>query len=699
MALSTPETPPKGNNQFSYKLDKTSVQVWRRVFLIRYFNHLGKDDKCNIIWKDFDPKNRHLVVSDEKHPFEWRLPSNLFKSTIDVTINNEKLCVISIFYSKYTLLIQGKNCSKWNTHEYDTLKNLVSTLTKSKGSNSASEIDRLIKKVKFHKEIYVQGEVLDDSDLSDSLLIEATKVNDVAPSSPVVTSEIPKNQKISENYDEKVVDKDNKSSNNDTNKEKNMKVEIQIDKMLHEMRSIKETMHTMELQIVEKCKIIDETKVICQSLVEKCEKIPEVRKEIAEMREALTKITQSEIRENRKQIRVVENLTNEVKENVSKVKDEMSNVKQQNITPKEDVPPKKDHPITKTLSNKVEKDDGVIQVNADIESKVNADLWIIGSSIVKNLDGRKIYNNKITRISTLQDKTILGATEFIKMKKVNCGKIMYQIGSNDLDNTDSDVSDIIEEYENLIEVTRKEYPTATIFVGEVLPRFFDSEEHTRNYDIKRRQFNLLLEDLCKDKNLHLIKHENMRESDFYDGIHMNNKGVKFFVRNFKHITNPHLNVITPTNQINRDNQNSPPRSQHGGRSEHNIPRYQNNQSSRYSYVHHTPSYPSHNKQYEPYPSYMYNKQSQPYSSYNKPAPSYNSQPSPNYNQQSDQQYPRRREATLGLEGGGYNPQFNNGYMSEYQNRNSQSNSASRGQHKNNENLYQLLEMILRNQNY
>lgn len=53
-------------------------------------------------------------------------------------------------------------------------------------------------------------------------------------------------------------------------------------------------------------------------------------------------------------------------------------------------------------------------------NKNKANLWIIGSSIVKDLDGRRMYKSKITRINTLRDKTVYGAAQFIKLEKNEC---------------------------------------------------------------------------------------------------------------------------------------------------------------------------------------------------------------------------------------------------------------------------------------
>ena len=52
-------------------------------------------------------------LSDEKKTFLWRLPGkDLMKSTTDMTIDRKKLCVINLFYTTNTMLIQRKNSKK-----------------------------------------------------------------------------------------------------------------------------------------------------------------------------------------------------------------------------------------------------------------------------------------------------------------------------------------------------------------------------------------------------------------------------------------------------------------------------------------------------------------------------------------------------------------------------------------------------------
>ena len=52
-----------------------------------------------------------------------------------------------------------------------------------------------------------------------------------------------------------------------------------------------------------------------------------------------------------------------------------------------------------------------------------ADVWIIGTSITKDLIPKKMYLNKKVCVTTLQDKTRTGVRNYIKSGKVQSDKI------------------------------------------------------------------------------------------------------------------------------------------------------------------------------------------------------------------------------------------------------------------------------------
>ncbi|CAG2224327.1 unnamed protein product [Mytilus edulis] len=205
------------------------------------------------------------------------------------------------------------------------------------------------------------------------------------------------------------------------------------------------------------------------------------------------------------------------------------------------------------LENSQEKGESVRSTqNSTNENTPKANLWIIGSSIVKDLNGRRIYRNKNTRINTLRDKTVFGATQFIKLEKVSAENVLFQIGSNDLERKQADC--VLKEVEYLVATTRRILPATKIILAEILPRFLRDRDQSKEFEEKRRQYNTLLKDYCFDENIQLVEYSNMRTTDYIDGIHLNEVGVGIMVKCIKKITNPLLGIVTDTKQRSPDNQ-------------------------------------------------------------------------------------------------------------------------------------------------
>jgi len=97
-------------------------------------------------------------------------------------------------------------------------------------------------------------------------------------------------------------------------------------------------------------------------------------------------------------------------------------------------------------------------------------IWIIGTSLTQDLIPKKMYLNKKVRVTTLQDKTITGARNYIKSGKVQSDKILLQAGSNDLESKSPD--EVIQELEDLISELKRELPNSKLIIAELLPRFY-----------------------------------------------------------------------------------------------------------------------------------------------------------------------------------------------------------------------------------
>ena len=102
-------------------------------------------------------------------------------------------------------------------------------------------------------------------------------------------------------------------------------------------------------------------------------------------------------------------------------------------------------------------------------------------------------------VTTLKDKAIYGATQLIKYGRMSAKHIMFQMGSNELENKEPD--DIMEKLETLVEVTREKVPHTDILFDEILPRFCKDRRLSSVFEEKRLIFNNLIKDFCKESDM------------------------------------------------------------------------------------------------------------------------------------------------------------------------------------------------------
>ena len=179
-------------------------------------------------------------------------------------------------------------------------------------------------------------------------------------------------------------------------------------------------------------------------------------------------------------------------EKLNKIENDLALVKHQS-TNNENLEKRKEesdkHTKEADVSTKVDESQDRNEQDEDEESDDDVcdnDLWIIGTSIVKDLRGRRMYRNKSVRITTLKDKTIYGATQLMKYGRMSAKHIMFQVGSNELENKETD--DIMEKLEKLVEVAREKVPHTDILFGEILPRFYKDRRLSSVFEEKKTHF-------------------------------------------------------------------------------------------------------------------------------------------------------------------------------------------------------------------
>ena len=229
-------------------------------------------------------------------------------------------------------------------------------------------------------------------------------------------------------------------------------------------------------------------------------------------------------------------------EKLNKIENDLALVKHQS-TNNENLEKRKEesdkHTKEADVSTKVDESQDRNEQDEDEESDDDVcdnDLWIIGTSIVKDLRGRRMHRNKSVRITTLKDKTIYGATQLMKYGRMFAKHIMFQVGSNELENKEPD--DIMEKLEKLVEVAREKVPHTDILFGEILPRFYKDRRLSSVFEEKRLIFNNLIKAFCKESDMNFIEYDQLRILISYvDGIHLNTIGVHIMVKCIKRVVN------------------------------------------------------------------------------------------------------------------------------------------------------------------
>lgn len=201
--------------------------------------------------------------------------------------------------------------------------------------------------------------------------------------------------------------------------------------------------------------------------------------------------------------------------------------------------PKQENHITKT--NLID-----IKINDDISS-TPVDVLIIGNSHTKNLIPSKIYKYRSCKVHTLPrlSRNIDGAHEYLKSCNFLPKIIVLHVADNDLVNDNSvDGRYTYSRLTNLIKQYRKKFIDAEIIISSVLPRALGSTQMNKSILQKVNAFNRDMEIYMGEINM--IHHPELcsvSASCFVqDRIHMSPLGLKYFVRNMKHVTNRFLGM-------------------------------------------------------------------------------------------------------------------------------------------------------------
>lgn len=599
MALSPVITKTRDSKQVTFDLNKQSVLYWRRTLLFRYYIDLGHDSNMNIEWEDSDKKKNVLNLKDEEKPFIEKLPhSDIFKTVIKVCHNTKKVIVITLYYTTMKCLVQGNTCQEWINYEFGRIKSLIEKCIK--GANPRTTIDTEIKKLTLPKFSDI------DKDMNDSCSETPTKSVD-NDETLVKQSFLNDSENTQVNNKDDLVNDPNHQlegkqiSDNKVGKQPDQCVSCDI--VVKAIQSIENKLADCHMMYTKKLESFEqnihdsiESKLAnCHMMYNK--KIESLEKNVRDMKTTIETLKQNkEPTYNTEKIDNLTTVTNHVVEKVNsvgemceKMKENLGNsadkqryIQEQMKTVEticKQIKSDNEMPLHNTRSlqrdksqisnennfktrqtsydehnSNVEQTEQRSQKSAEDEELIEQfggnHFWLIGTSLVKDLQPKLIYRFKKTRITTLRDKTTFGAQKLIESETIKAKIVAFQVGSNDLE--ESNPNKVAADIEELIKTTKNKIPGCNIIINELLPRYYLNIQSRNEYERKRIQCNLHLAEICDRYDAKYVTHQNISQIHFSDGIHLNHEGgTSQYVRNLKQIVNPLVGVKSDENQTNK----------------------------------------------------------------------------------------------------------------------------------------------------
>ena len=156
------------------------------------------------------------------------------------------------------------------------------------------------------------------------------------------------------------------------------------------------------------------------------------------------------------------------------------------------------------------------------------DVVIIGDSNTKHIDmrtlGRGTSRKRFTCYTIPQAITFINTANIIKQPK----KVVLHLGTNHAKFADCNPEQLQIEFDGLIALTRRRFPSARIYLSSVFCRMKESDK--RNETIK--VVNTYLSEFCdKSPNFTLVNNSNIHHKDMKDHLHLNPTGFHTFVSN------------------------------------------------------------------------------------------------------------------------------------------------------------------------
>lgn len=218
--------------------------------------------------------------------------------------------------------------------------------------------------------------------------------------------------------------------------------------------------------------------------------------------------------------------------------------------------------ITRPLSYSNLAEEDVVDIVSSNESldtrESETNITLISDSHARDLDAKKLYQQKIVSIHIPENKTIEGALAFLKKASLVGEHTLTLVGSNDL--VYKSVADTISDLRQLVELHEAKFPDSNLHILPAIHRL-----HDKAYNAKVNQFNSEIYQF-QSKHTSIMRNTEIHErnSDMYqsDCVHFLRAGTLALVNVIKSHLNPILGFLPyiPNKTSMRQNTNSIDRS-------------------------------------------------------------------------------------------------------------------------------------------
>ena len=178
--------------------------------------------------------------------------------------------------------------------------------------------------------------------------------------------------------------------------------------------------------------------------------------------------------------------------------------------------------------NKIEEN-ACTHEKENAQVRMNADVLLIGTSIIKDIDTQRMSNETIVKKHVLKQKTIEGALKFISNLEGNIKMFLLQIGSNDLEQDSS--TSVYHGIEKIIKLITTKFPGSNVLVSGLLPRWKINPREGMVFKNKKSEVN---DKLSRLPGITFCAQDNFNRHMFYDGTHLNHQGTAQLASNYKY---------------------------------------------------------------------------------------------------------------------------------------------------------------------